>query len=119
MPVSDSSADTGHYTGTGDATTALMLAWVHILRSERSTQQPGRPDSGEGSAASEGIDGPYSRALQCALATVKVHDRVSVAGSTMLTVSATHSVQAMIQRSQQRAAGMQAEAEGDSCAATR
>lgn len=43
-----------------------MLAWVHIL------QQPGRADQGDIGTTTQGIDSPYSRALQCALATVKV-----------------------------------------------
>lgn len=51
----------GHYTGTGDATAALMLAWVHLLR---------QAQSGEGRA-----EEPHSGALLRALATVKVSQR--------------------------------------------
>lgn len=30
---------TGHFTGTGDATVSLLLAWIHILREQQQDQQ--------------------------------------------------------------------------------
>jgi pyridoxal/pyridoxine/pyridoxamine kinase len=61
----------GQYTGTGDATAALMLAWVHVLLKEQ--QQSGQEGpSRTGEEVHEELNNPYSRALQHALATVKV-----------------------------------------------
>lgn len=30
---------TGHFTGTGDATVSLLLAWIHILREQQQQDQ--------------------------------------------------------------------------------
>lgn len=58
----------GSFTGTGDATAALMLAWVHIL-----TQQSAHIKSNDTSNKEDGgINGPISTALLNSLATVKV-----------------------------------------------
>jgi pyridoxal/pyridoxine/pyridoxamine kinase len=63
----------GQYTGTGDATAALMLAWVHVLLKEQ--QQGGQEGpSRTGGEGVQELNSPYSRALQHALATVKVSD---------------------------------------------
>eukprot|EP00598_Pedospumella_elongata_P001488 CAMPEP_0184979532 /NCGR_PEP_ID=MMETSP1098-20130426/9789_1 /TAXON_ID=89044 /ORGANISM="Spumella elongata, Strain CCAP 955/1" /LENGTH=390 /DNA_ID=CAMNT_0027502853 /DNA_START=122 /DNA_END=1294 /DNA_ORIENTATION=+ len=57
----------GSFTGTGDATAALMLAWVHIL-----TQQSAHINSNNTSSKVDGgINSPVSVALLNSLATVK------------------------------------------------
>eukprot|EP01032_Pedospumella_encystans_P011726 gene11726-13616_t len=57
----------GSFTGTGDATAALMLAWVHIL-----TQQSAHINNNDTSNKEDGgINGPISTALLNSLATVK------------------------------------------------
>jgi len=62
--------NTGSFTGTGDATAALMLAWVHLL-----TQQSAHINSNDTSnkeEEAEGMKSPVSAALLNSLATVKV-----------------------------------------------
>jgi hypothetical protein len=78
-PVCAHVLTTGQYTGTGDATAALMLAWVHVLLKEQqqSGQEGSRSPGGEGV---QELNNPYSRALQHTLATVKVSDYRPAAG---------------------------------------
>ena len=62
----------GNYTGTGDVTAALMLAWVHTLTNSdsKSSSGPARQQAGDhslGDCASS-----HSAALRNALATVRV-----------------------------------------------